>query len=641
MGSMDLLPRHLTRSFLALLVLLPLAACEETPAKTKPGAPVPAKKEAQETETWAALRISGQRAGHVYTRIRRLKDPKHGGVVEMHVFTLMEMKRMGATVKIENVETTRERVSDGALVGLRIDQKMARQRTLREFTFRDGWAHMTTTVMGKARKSKLRCPPEAVGPFWLEKQIHATGLKTGASLGCTVFLPDLGGAKRVTASVAGREDGFVKVEMEFAGIPFTPTNWYRESGELARTLVIMGGLRLEVTPCPKDEALKGEVEELKPDVFKDTLVIAPHGVAAPRRVDRAVLKVSARRDMPDLSHRRFQTVQDNASGETLVTIRKVVPKTGGRRPLQDVPEELKPSLAANSMIQSDAPEIVALANEVAGKINDAWRAAQTLEAWVHGYIKKKSLDIGLATALEVCKNREGDCSEHAVLLAAVCRASGIPARVCMGLEYIGGVWGGHAWNEVWIDGKWYPLDATNGYGFVDGLHLTLSSMTLNDADFGAEFIKLTHALGNLDIEIIEADRAGKTIRPAQQETQTDGDVFTHSDWGISFRKPGAFAFRALKKRRTLSAKIAEIVGDGGILIRIYAHDRPPRFDWKKYGPGERIEIGGKPALRQVKTSGTRVLVRTDVALFRFELQSTAKGASEALESLLASVKLDG
>ena len=41
-----------------------------------------------------------------------------------------------------------------------------------------------------------------------------------------------------------------------------------------------------------------------------------------------------------------------------------------------------------------------------------------------------------ATAAEVARSREGDCTEHAVLLAALARARGIPARVAMGLVYV-------------------------------------------------------------------------------------------------------------------------------------------------------------------------------------------------------------
>ena len=67
---------------------------------------------------------------------------------------------------------------------------------------------------------------------------------------------------------------------------------------------------------------------------------------------------------------------------------------------------------------------------------------------------------------EVARSLEGDCTEHAVLLAALCRARKIPARVAFGLVYYPPQKGFayHMWNEVWIADRWIPLDATLGHG---------------------------------------------------------------------------------------------------------------------------------------------------------------------------------
>ena len=41
----------------------------------------------------------------------------------------------------------------------------------------------------------------------------------------------------------------------------------------------------------------------------------------------------------------------------------------------------------------------------------------------------------LATADHVAKTLEGDCTEYAMLTAAMCRAEGVPSRTAMGLVY--------------------------------------------------------------------------------------------------------------------------------------------------------------------------------------------------------------
>ena len=56
--------------------------------------------------------------------------------------------------------------------------------------------------------------------------------------------------------------------------------------------------------------------------------------------------------------------------------------------------------------------------------SDAERMRE-LEKFVFGYIDKKSLNVGYASALETARTRQGDCTEHALLLAALGRARGI------------------------------------------------------------------------------------------------------------------------------------------------------------------------------------------------------------------------
>lgn len=64
---------------------------------------------------------------------------------------------------------------------------------------------------------------------------------------------------------------------------------------------------------------------------------------------------------------------------------------------------------------------------------------------------------GAAYAIE---KRVGDCTEFAALLAALCRANGIPARLSAGFAFGGHRWERHAWTEVWLRGMWIPADPT-------------------------------------------------------------------------------------------------------------------------------------------------------------------------------------
>ena len=65
------------------------------------------------------------------------------------------------------------------------------------------------------------------------------------------------------------------------------------------------------------------------------------------------------------------------------------------------------------------------------------------------------------SALDTFRNRTGDCTEHANLLAAVLRIAKIPSRVELGMVFAQdfGGWVGHAWNSAYVDGQWVHLDA--------------------------------------------------------------------------------------------------------------------------------------------------------------------------------------
>lgn len=111
-----------------------------------------------------------------------------------------------------------------------------------------------------------------------------------------------------------------------------------------------------------------------------------------------------------------------------------------------------------------------------------------LRRFTHRYIRQKSLSRGFDVASEVARSREGDCTEHAVLLAALARAFGYPARVIVGLVLIwedGEVGAfGHAWTEVAIGGRWRRHDAA-----LEGIQQPLLYLPTGQLDEGPGFVR--------------------------------------------------------------------------------------------------------------------------------------------------------
>jgi transglutaminase-like putative cysteine protease len=159
----------------------------------------------------------------------------------------------------------------------------------------------------------------------------------------------------------------------------------------------------------------------------------------------------------------------------------------------------------NSLIQSDDSRVLAMAREAAGDEADPWQVAKRLEAYVHKAVRNKNFSQALASAAEVARTGEGDCTEHAVLLAALARARGIPARVAVGLVYVEpAALGFHMWTEMFIGGKWVPLDATLGLGGIGAAHLKIAQSSLEGADHLASFLPVAQALGQLKLEVLSA-----------------------------------------------------------------------------------------------------------------------------------------
>jgi len=172
-------------------------------------------------------------------------------------------------------------------------------------------------------------------------------------------------------------------------------------------------------------------------------------------------------------------------------------------------------LKSTPYVQSNDPEIDRLALDVVGKEKRAYFAARMLQQWVYGHISQKDLSLGFASAKETLLNREGDCTEHAVLLTALTRALGIPSRVAVGLIYLpngdsqAGRFVYHMWTEIYLGnedkGEWVPLDATRPEPLTDATHIKLADSALSNADDLVHLTqRVTDVMGRMKIDVLKA-----------------------------------------------------------------------------------------------------------------------------------------
>jgi hypothetical protein len=154
-----------------------------------------------------------------------------------------------------------------------------------------------------------------------------------------------------------------------------------------------------------------------------------------------------------------------------------------------------PFLQPELNVESDHRAITERAHEIIGDAKNPFTAARQLMDWVYCHVEKRPV-ISVPSALEVLKSRVGDCNEHAVLLTALLRAAGIPARLCVGLVYAKEGFFYHAWIESWV-GEWISMDPILNQMPVDATHIKLVHGGLDKQ------VEILGLIGKLRLEIID------------------------------------------------------------------------------------------------------------------------------------------
>ena len=476
------------------------------------------------TETeYLAILLEGKKIGHAeHTRILEK------GKVTTQEQVIMMLGRGGQAVKIESSETHIE-AADGTPLGFEMRQNMSGLEQKRTGVIADGKVTVTIEAAGDPQKMTMDWPKGALLSEGMRLLQEKRGLKEGEVYDADIFRPDMMLAikaqvavgKKTTVDLFGREVELteVKVTMQIPGQPITVTSYVDDALKAFKTLVPMMGMTMEMIDCDKAFALRDD------DVvdFLDRL-----SVKSPSELTDIGNKASIQYELTPTCENGLilpttsnQTVQKDKE-RVVVTVVPYVPKTDTPLPYAGDNAEALAALKPTEYLQSADAKIKELTHAAIGTTSETLKAARQIESFVKGYIITKDLSVGYATAAEVAQSRQGDCSEHAVLTAAMCRAAGIPARVVCGIVYadtfIGqkSVFGGHMWTEVFVENAWVGLDATRApKGFGPG-HISLAVGDGNPSDF----FSLVNTLGCFKIDKITVIEKKKTPEP---KGQTDAD----------------------------------------------------------------------------------------------------------------------
>lgn len=515
------------RSYLAvglLLISAPLTAAEPN-IKAEPA------KTAVILETWDAAYLEGARAGYVHTLVRQV-DQEGRKIFQTNTELKLTVKRFQDTVNI-GMETGCEEDEQGRVTGVSMKQLLAK----------DQFVLLTGTVEGKQLRvvvdelrgeqktrrldKKIAWNDQVVGMYHQERLFRDKQVKPGDKFSYPSYEPtinsvvttrvtvhdqeqvDLGGGKKQTLlRVTALPD---KLDASNGSIQLPAlTAWLDRDFATLKSQVEVPGLGKLTLYRGTRAAIAGQsgpVAQIK-DIGISQLIRLNARIARPYDTSQAVYRITLKGDDnpgSSFAHDSRQEVK-NAKGDSFELHIRAQRGPSAAENGDKVKDEY---VVSNLYITSDDPRVRAHTAVAVGKETDVWRKAVRIERWVHDNMQNKNFTEAFATADHVARTLEGDCTEHAVLAAAMCRAADIPSRTAFGLIYIDGPrgpsMGFHMWAEVLVRGQWLPIDATLGKGFVGATHLKISDHSWHDTQSLTPLLPVVRVVGKLSIDVLSAN----------------------------------------------------------------------------------------------------------------------------------------
>lgn len=325
----------------------------------------------------------------------------------------------------------------------------------------------------------------------------------------------VGESERVEAR--GGTAAAFKCEVDSAQPPVRTVEWITPEGVMVRSETAMGALTLTRTLSTEAEA---RAAFDAPEIVRSSLVRPDRKIPLPRMSDRGVFVLRcADGKAPQLAETPAQSIEALDGGAVRVTIdgATIPVKRAAREPdpekgPESDPPDLEPYLAPSKYLDSDNPRVIELAERAPDGTDH--ELALRLRYITRAHIRSATLDVGFVSASHVAESRKGDCTEHAVLLAAMLRARGIPSRVISGLIYAPrfagerDVFAFHMWAQALVETeggtRWIDLDSTSNRPF-DATHIAIAASALADVPGGGGMseiaLPVADLLGRLSIEV--------------------------------------------------------------------------------------------------------------------------------------------
>lgn len=470
--------------------------------------------DAKSEETWSVIYLSGQRVGYGRTVVKEVTRDGSTVFVGLHEEHIT-IRRFGQELKMQTKTRTEEN-ADGKLLKFSFEMHNPPAQAKKSSGRIDrGQLVVDTTVAGRTSTRRITIPQDVRSPLYQERVLKKKPLKPGDSIAFRTFSPELAVVADIRISADdyrevklhdGSKKKLLKLRISQSVLPgIAMRSYVDEEGNALRSEADLLGMVSWVVP---QEVALQEIAGQELDVAVNALLKVKNPPSDVHRQNSAVYRIQTTgRDpsdiVPEATGQKIRKIDDETIELTMTAVRP-------KRLTRSVTTLPKEYLGSTAFLQTDDARVREHARKAASGSLDPATIAIRMEEYVHKNLKKKNFSTALASAAEVAKNMEGDCTEHACLLAAMLRTQRVPSRVAVGLVYAEryAAFAGHMWTEAWLAGEWIPLDATLGKAGIGVGHIKLADSDLSDGGPApvTSFLPLMNLMSDVTVECISIKR---------------------------------------------------------------------------------------------------------------------------------------
>jgi transglutaminase-like putative cysteine protease len=469
-------------------------------------------------DTWNAAYVEGHKAGFVHISVHEVEQ---NGKKLFHTVTELRLSVMRESQPITmGMESGTDETEEGTVTRVFMRQFLGKQQQL--VLVGTVEANQLHVQVDGGRRQDKRIPWDArvVGQYRQQRLLKEHEVKPGESLEYLSYEPTINRVVNTRVFVKDYEEvtagkskkRLLRVEAipdKLGGLQLpTLITWLGENRETLRAQTSVPGLGtmvLEPT-SEKDATAKNGAASV---AGINTLVSLNRFIIHPYQATSAVYRITVKNDdepTTTFAQDGRQQIKNPSGNSFELHVRAV----RSPQPVHEKEEVGNEYLASSFFIACDDPKVRQRAVEAVGVSQDPWEKAVKIEDYVHKRMAKQSLTEAFATADQVAQTMEGDCTEYAVLTAAMCRAVGVPSRTAIGLVYVdhprrGPCMGFHMWVEVWVHGQWMPIDASLGQGYVGATHIKITDHSWHQTESLSPLLPVVRVQDKLSIEVLRVN----------------------------------------------------------------------------------------------------------------------------------------